>query len=128
MRPIRIRLRRKAMDKRLLQWTAIEIGRRKFLYSATAAIFGLLAGLAGGRIEVLASCPCSGPYGSGQCLYQNCNPSTCSNSGGINCNFTSDFCGGGTACWSCPGYGCCDCLCRDSYGDYWYCWCSYSIP
>lgn len=116
-----------AMDKKLLQWTAIEIGRRKFLYSAAAAIFGLMSGLAAGRMEVLAACPCDGPYHSGACLSQNCDPIVCGNSGQIYCNYVTGFCPSTTACWTCPTYGCCDCLCRDAFYDYWYCFCSYSF-
>ena len=115
------------MSDRLLRWTAIHIGRRKFLYSAAAALFGIVAGLSTGRLEVLAGCPCTGPFGSGQCPYNLCYPNLCGNALGYYCTFTYCCCPGGTACWTCPSYGCCDCYCSNSFGGF-YCYCTYSIP
>ncbi len=117
------------MSERLLLWTAIQIGRRKFIARTLAAAFGIVAGLSAGRLEALAGCPCSGPWGSGYCGYDFCNPYTCGSAGGWSCTFLSGKCPGGSACWTCTGYGCCDCICnQDSYPEnYFVCVCAYSF-
>lgn len=114
--------------KTALRWTAIEIGRRKFLYSLVTSTFGIAAALTVGQRGVYASCPCAAPQGGGYCGDELCggNPCGSHNYGSyqVYCSLTTCCCAGGTGCWSCPGYSCCDCYCLETLGNsYYYCYC-----
>ncbi len=116
--------------KDILQWGAIEIGRRKFLYRGLVTLFGIGVGLAAGSLEAAAGCPCSAPFGGLYCGVELCSGGTlqCSShdygSFQIFCNNTPCCCPGGTGCWSCPGFSCCDCECLETIGGTWYyCFC-----
>lgn len=112
--------------KQGMQWLTIQIDRRRFLRTTAATAFGLLAGLSVGRTSVLATPPCTGPYGSGQCDAVYCG----SGSNSWQCNYSS-YCQYWTnawypgACWHDPAgtnCTCCDCYCCPPWGCF-YCYC-----
>ncbi len=113
------------MSGRLVEWSALRIGRRRFIGGALSGVFGAAAALAVGRLDAFASgtCPCSGPFSGGYCGSSLCNGSSCSHSGITTCSLTTAYCGAGTGCWSCNGATCCDCVCNGG-GSTWYCYCS----
>ena len=111
------------MSLRLVEWSALRVGRRRFLGGTLSSVFAVMATLATGRIPVSASnsCPCSGPNNSGYCGSSLCNGSACWHSGITSCSLTIAFCGS-TGCWTCGGQTCCDCVCSGGGSD-WYCYC-----
>lgn len=112
------------MSRRLVEWSALHLGRRRFIGGALATVFGVAAGLATGRLtaEASNSCPCSGPFNGGYCGSSLCSGSTCSHSGITTCSLTTAYCGS-NGCWTCSGQTCCDCVCNGG-GSTWYCYCS----
>lgn len=112
------------MSQRLVQWSAMRVGRRRFLGGALSSFFAVMAALATGRIPASASntCPCSGPFNGGYCGSSLCNGSNCSHSGITFCSLTTAYCGS-NGCWSCNGQTCCDCVCNGG-GSSWYCYCA----
>jgi hypothetical protein len=114
----------------LLQWTAIQINRRRFLKRVAGGAFATYAGFAIDAPSAFAqSCPypCTGPYSSGNCntyVSGTCNGAACTSVYGVTCDYHSGSCPGGAACWTTSGHVCCDCYCGDYEGDHWYCYCN----
>jgi len=112
------------VSRELVEWTALRVGRRRFLGGALSSVFAGMAALAVGRIPAFASntCPCSGPFNGGYCGSSLCNGSSCYHSGITTCSLTTAYCGS-SGCWSCNGQTCCDCACSGG-GSNWFCYCS----
>jgi hypothetical protein len=112
------------MSRRLAEWSALHVGRRRFLKGTLSTVFGAMAAISVGRLPVEASgtCPCSGPNNGGYCGTSLCSGSNCSHSGITNCSLTTAYCNAGTGCWTCNGATCCDCYCAAGGSD-WYCYC-----
>jgi hypothetical protein len=114
----------------LLQWTAVQINRRKFLKRIAGGAFVTYAGFAVRAPTALAgTCPypCIGPHGTNRCTTYvpgTCNGAACQGVYGVSCDYVSGFCPSGSACWSVSGHVCCDCHCGDFEGRSWYCFCS----
>ncbi len=115
----------------LLQWANLKISRRRFLRRALGGTFAVMAGATVRAPIAFAQeyCqyPCVGPNGSGNCntyVPGTCSGSSCTSVYGVTCDYTSLFCGTGSACWTYGSHVCCDCHCGDVNGDTWYCYCN----
>ncbi len=112
--------------ERVIEDAALLAVRYPTMLRISRAGFNILAGLAArGRPFPLAEAACcTGPFGSGSCASNNCNPDgTC----GGNLQICSPYLGvwPSTGCWSsgsCIGVTCCDCFCDNGVTQF-YCYC-----
>ncbi len=110
----------------LLQWSALQLSRRRFLKRTSAFVFGIFAGTTvRAPVALASSCPlpCVGPFGTGYCGSCLCNGASCRTGCGCECIFVTGYCPSGSACWSRSGTTCCDCHCRCDVGLHFYCFC-----
>lgn len=109
--------------KQALQWTALEIGRRRFLAGLAIGAFAATVRVMGLPEAVYASCPCSFP-GIGRCPAGNCSGKYCTSDSNYSCACYTGFCSSGYCCWTCGSYDCCDCYCVCGYECGFFCGCS----
>ena len=123
------------LEKRLKDTIFFAIAHPRLGLISDRAFLGL-AGLAVARSLPAEAICCQGPFGSGQCSASECSGSNCTSDAFATCRNITNFCPGGSPCWSgvgvCDDVGnystggcsgtCCDCECDSGTGVY-YCYC-----